>query len=319
MKGKCGNLAARLVLMVALAHLVACAANPRTEETEPAPPRAELVVPAEAPVVAHVPAQSPSSHGSSYGSSYDNEIKLVETLLTKSSAAKRVREGGDAAALAELKKAEHLFQAAKEGKESKALALLSQAKQALFTAMRHAAKPAPRDGASHASLQKTTRVMLDAYQRILQEKSLRDTGNVAAEVRAQLDLSESYSEREDSILAEQTAAAAFHRVREAIVGLRSGDTLIRSLHFESPADEYRYEVDRNQTHELLVKLLVQKQSLSSAELENIQRLLVTARLLRKQATAQAEEGNYSSAINALEESTQYIIRAIRAAGIYIPS
>lgn len=307
----------RLVILAAVAHIASCATDTRVERAVVHESQTSIVMhPAPVPMVEVSPvAPTPVTSQSAY----ENEIKLVETLLTKSSAAKLVLTRGDPAAIAEMDKAKQLLQMAKESDAQRGAALLAQAKRTLFAALKMGAAPASaHDGSEYSALAKTTRVLLDAYRRILQEKSLDDTGGIEAEVRAKLDLVETYAEQSDSARAEQTADAAFHRVREAVVALRGGDTLIRSLHFESPADEYRYEVDRNQTHELLVKLLVQKQSLLAAELENIQRSLDTARQLREQAEAQAGERNFSSAIKALEESTQHIIRAIRAAGVYIP-
>jgi cellobiose-specific phosphotransferase system component IIA len=40
--------------------------------------------------------------------------------------------------------------------------------------------------------------------------------------------------------------------------------------------------------------------------------------LRSQALDQAEQGDFDAAVKTLENSTGQIIRAIRAAGIYIP-
>ena len=39
--------------------------------------------------------------------------------------------------------------------------------------------------------------------------------------------------------------------------MRSGDTLVRSLNFASKEEEYRYEIDRNDTHQMLIKVLVE--------------------------------------------------------------
>ena len=243
----------------------------------------------------------------------------METLLNKSSAAKRVLKNNDPAIAAEMGRARQLLQQARESNGRQGRELLSQAKQTLFAALRSSTKGAslaPHSG--ELPLVRTTRILLAAYARILEEKSLADTRNVAAGVRAKLALSEEKREAGETKLAEQYAESAFHRVREAIVALRQGDTLVRSLHFDSPADEYRYEADRNQTHEMLVKLLIQKQTLSDTDRVAIQRLLESANQLRKQADDHAGEQDYPSAIKALEGSTQYFIRAIRAAGIYIP-
>ena len=49
---------------------------------------------------------------------------------------------------------------------------------------------------------------------------------------------------------------AYLSARVSIEAMRRGDTLVRSLTFASPSEEYAYEVDRNDTHRMLVDLVL---------------------------------------------------------------
>ena len=111
---------------------------------------------------------------------------------------------------------------------------------------------------------------------------------------------------------------AYHLLKVSIESIRSGQTLVRSLQFESPKEEYLYEVDRNDTHRMLVGLLIDEKKQSSWAKENISKRVEEADNLRKQAESYANADAYEQAIELLEQSTKELVRAIRSAGIYIP-
>ena len=83
-------------------------------------------------------------------------------------------------------------------------------------------------------------------------------------------------------------------------------------------EEYLYEVDRNDTHRMLIDLLVEEKIKSAYAEGEIVKLVDPAMQLRRQADAYAGEGEYQIAIDMLEQSTRQLVRAIRTAGIYIP-
>ena len=103
--------------------------------------------------------------------------------------------------------------------------------------------------------------------------------------------------------------------KAGISGLRSGDTLVRSLNFASKEEEYHYEVDRNNTHQMLIKVLLEDKKAADAM---IQTYVTKARELRGRADAAAAAKDYGGAVRLLEESTAELVRAIRNAGVYIP-
>ena len=108
---------------------------------------------------------------------------------------------------------------------------------------------------------------------------------------------------------------AYLTARVSIEALRRGDTLVRSLTFASPREEYDYEIDRNDTHRMLVDLvLTERREVGPI----VQPLLDKAGGLRREAEAQAQRGDHDSAIRTLEAATRELVRAVRAGGIYIP-
>ncbi len=111
---------------------------------------------------------------------------------------------------------------------------------------------------------------------------------------------------------------AYHLLKVSIESIRSGQTLVRSLQFDTPKEEYLYEVDRNDTHSMLVGLLIDEKKQSSWAKDNISKRVEEADNLRKQAETYASADAYEQAIQLLEQSTKELVRAIRSAGIYIP-
>jgi hypothetical protein len=97
--------------------------------------------------------------------------------------------------------------------------------------------------------------------------------------------------------------------------LRSGDTLVRSLNFASKEEEYHYEIDRNNTHQMLIRILVEERKAAD---DAIQRYVGQAQQLRTRAEEAAGRKDFSDAVKLLEDSTAELVRAIRNAGIYIP-
>ncbi|MBF0384039.1 MAG: hypothetical protein HQL69_23740, partial [Magnetococcales bacterium] len=109
---------------------------------------------------------------------------------------------------------------------------------------------------------------------------------------------------------------AYITAKLEIEKLRRGDTLIRTLHFDSPEEEYHYEVDRNNTHQMLVKMLLESKSESTKK--RADKFVVKATELRKKADKLAASKKYKEAITTLEASTKELVRAIRVGGVFIP-
>lgn len=116
----------------------------------------------------------------------------------------------------------------------------------------------------------------------------------------------------------QEAALALERaygfIKGQLVSLRGGETLVRSLHFETPEQEFRYELDRNETFSMLVRMLAEP----SAEDRRVTDFLERARGLRGEADGAAAKGDFAAGIRLLEESTREYQKVIRSAGVLIP-
>ncbi|MDH5784215.1 MAG: hypothetical protein OEZ16_01235 [Chromatiales bacterium] len=110
---------------------------------------------------------------------------------------------------------------------------------------------------------------------------------------------------------------AYETVAGSIEQMRGGETLVRTLHFNTPEEEYHYELDRNDTYKMLIRSLIEDKKTMQVT-ERVQGYLDQADELRALAEQQAGNGDFSDAIKSLEKSTKNLIFAMRNAGFFIP-
>lgn len=251
---------------------------------------------------------------------------FIGNLATNSVSVQTIETTGDAAAKAALETARALVAQANEALErgdikvaddklNHALALINEETRRL--SQDQFAEERQRE--SFDERLKTVRLFLAAYQR------------VAGSVPAESGLA-ALTEELTSIIAEAEAKARDGRLEEAkamldrayltttrrIGELRDGDTLVRSLIFETPKDEYVYEIDRNDTHFYLLKIAREQRAAGGVPDTTIDDLRTMASDLRAAADRKAGSDDHPGAIHSLEESTNTLIKAIRMSGLYIP-
>ena len=252
----------------------------------------------------------------------EQRLAAVETLLEKSSAARQVETSGGASARQKREQARAIYRQARAafeaGQYARASELLPQASVQMFEAVRLAAPEevtAPKARNDFDARLDSVNSLHAAYQRVAAEKpgapgvaeTSRDIENLIREAQqlsgaGKLEAGRAALDR------------AYLLAKAAVSSLRSGDTLVRSLHFATKEEEFRYEVDRNDTHQMLIEVLLEGKARSTGQ----QTLMDKALQLRAQADAAAAGADHATAVKLLEESTRELIRAIRSAGVFIP-
>lgn len=288
---------------------------------------------------AQVPAAAgPETQGSaasrlaSSGSPLDREqlslrLESVAKLLDQSSAARQIDASGDARAVSQREKAREIYKAARtaftDGDLQKASQLLTLSTVLMFEAVRFAApeevtgKKLETDfNARHESV----KALLGAYKRIAAEKSgskgvAETVASIEKSVAEAVKLASAGKYQEGRVELDRAYLVA----KAGVSTMRSGDTLVRSLNFANKQEEYHYEIDRNDTHQMLIKVLVDEKRATNPMLDQqIAGFLAKGKELRSAAEASAARKDFAEAVKLLEESTVELVRAIRNAGIYIP-
>jgi hypothetical protein len=256
----------------------------------------------------------------------EKRLDSVGKLLETSSAARQIETSGDSRALTVRDKARGVYQQARDafaaGDLAKANRLLPEATVLMFEAVRHAAPDdvvAMKLQSDFNARNESVKALLGAYKRVAAEKGSKGAGETVASVEKSIADAEKLAAAKKYGEGRAELDRAYLVTKAAVSSLRTGDTLVRSLNFASKEEEYHYEIDRNDTHQMLIKVLVDEKRASNPQLDQqVQGFLDKARALRGKAETAASRKDHAEAIRLLEESTGELVRAIRNAGIYIP-
>ena len=263
-----------------------------------------------------------------YAAQSGSRLESVEKLLETSSAAQQIKGSdnqeakemhGEAVALYEKAK-----QAQSKGDEQQAADLLKQATKAMFEATRMIKKDESfiaKDVRDFDERKESVDALCRAYENIAKEKGIDSAieSELHTFVYNRVDQAVALKKEDRVKEGRKMLDEAYVAAKVAIEHLRGGETLVRSLNFASSEEEYHYEVDRNDTHRMLVDVLLKEKMKTNWGIETmVNKFMDRADELRARADEQASDGAYENAVTTLEQSTKEIVRAIRSAGIYIP-
>lgn len=268
------------------------------------------------------PARAPESK-----EQVERRLASVTTLLESSSGAKQVEASGNAQAQAQRAKARDLHKQAEaayqKGDLPAASRFLDDAAKTMFEGVRLAAPEqitGEKKQRDFDNRLESVKALLSAQKRISTEKKLGAKGaETTAKIEAQIREAQALAAAGKLDEGKAALDKVYGATRASIETMREGDTLVRSLNFATKEEEYHYEVDRNDTHKMLVKVLLEEKRASNPNLETmVQKYVEQAAALRVNAEGMAAKKDYEGAIKVLEDSTKELVRAIRGAGVYIP-
>ena len=249
----------------------------------------------------------------------------VRKLLEISSGARQVLESDNPEAhRAYIEARKSYLAAAAEADNAKVNELLNGTVKLMYQAIRAASPKQLHDQKKLRDYKRkllSVNALLEALQRISTEKQTEaETGRLKAKINEIVDSSDKQVRNGDIDSAREQLDEAYLLVKTGIDNMRNGDVLVRELKFASKEEEYSYELDRNDTHQMLVKLLLEKRLASKPEAykKSISDRVDKAIEIRAAAEIIGKAGDFEKAIAELEKSTMELVRAIRMGGIYIP-
>lgn len=253
----------------------------------------------------------------------ERRLASVATLLDNSSGARQIEASADARAAQKRAEAKKVYEEAQSAFKAEDYArtsrLLSQATGLMFDAVRLAAPEkvvAEKQRDDFAARLESVKALLEAQKRISAEKG---DGKAAADTTREIERlvreSEQLAGAGKHETAQSTLTRAYLIAKAAIGSMRGGDTLVRSLNFASKQEEYHYELDRNDTHRMLIQVLVDEKRSTDGMIKNF---VTRAAQLRGEAEAAARGGDHEKGVKLLEDSTSELVKAIRNAGVFIP-
>lgn len=250
-------------------------------------------------------------------------MESVGKLLETSSAARQIEASKSPDAWQRRDKARETYKSAQAalaaGDLGRASQLLTETRAQFFEAVRLAAPEevtAKKFENDYRMRLESVNALLGAYKRVAGEKgtAVKGVNETVAQIEKSVAAAAKLAEGGKYKEGRTELDRAYLVAKAGVSGLRSGDTLVRSLNFASKEEEYHYEIDRNNTHQMLIEVLVSEKR-GDAMIEGF---IAKAKQLRTQAEAAVQAKDYATGVKLLEDSTAELVRAIRSAGIYIP-
>lgn len=99
--------------------------------------------------------------------------------------------------------------------------------------------------------------------------------------------------------------------------LKDKTTAVLALNFDSPKDEYLYEIKRLKSLQILLEMRQKQVLLSVNSSILVENFVKQADPLIKRALASAEQVQYPQAIDLLEQANEQLKRALRSTGVSI--
>jgi len=254
-------------------------------------------------------------------------INAMADLLNRSTVSKQVLQSNNDAAVQYYLFSKSLFddavEAYRRGDIKESGHLIKKSRVALIDAIEFAnlrgAKKKKRSKHNYELLRKSADALMDALHRIDVEKDAQDRFEILSEkVKKKLSQTDRLYFQEKYKPAIDELSKVLQIIKAEISKMRSGDTLTRTLSFSSAKDEYLYEIDRNDTHFMLIDMFLSEKNDPGNLLAVIKNTIQSAKKLRAEAEVLASSFKHKEAIKVLEQSTQEIINVIRNTGVFIP-
>jgi hypothetical protein len=102
---------------------------------------------------------------------------------------------------------------------------------------------------------------------------------------------------------------------ETMVKLKSGETVVHSLKFDTPAEEYAYELRRFDSNEMLVAMNLRDGNVAAEVQQAVLRQLEEAKRLKQSAAGDASAGRHADAVKQMETAAGVLTKALQSLGV----
>ncbi len=175
----------------------------------------------------------------------------------------------------------------------------------------------------YAQMLKSVESLQLAYQRHLQHAKGRRPGVVVndaqlAKVAQFVDAARSLGHSERFMQANKVLGDAEQALMAGLSRVLGSKTIEYAQRFETPAEEYSYELERNRSYADLIPIALAEFKPGSEAIREVQYFVNTNRQQREQAQQHAARKDHRSALAALRGGTAHLQSALAAAGLRVP-
>jgi hypothetical protein len=252
----------------------------------------------------------------------EQKLRLVESLVNSPSA--RASAYGQEAQTPAL-----LDESRKQIEQVRVLIGVGDFEQAaplLDQALRNATRAASRLGGNRLSesAQRESlanlREQVATYRQSLAE--LRLEARLRNDVAGALSRLDALTAQAEQLATSAQLAEANKRMAEAyrfavaeLSRLRAGETVVMSLNFDTPAQEYAYEQKRFHSNEILVRMMIDEGRAEGEKRALVDRYVEAGRERNRVAAQAADQGQHRDAVLVMEQANQSLNRALQTMGV----
>ncbi|MFQ5563399.1 MAG: hypothetical protein ACE5FO_07505 [Parvularculaceae bacterium] len=117
--------------------------------------------------------------------------------------------------------------------------------------------------------------------------------------------------------AHKTIETAYATVLAILRDLHDGKSILHRLVFETPLEEYQYEVDRNRSYEMLLIIALDESPVSNELTVHVAEVFSINDSMRAEAHNQVEAGAYADAIKTMESASRKLAKTLRLLGVMV--
>jgi len=259
---------------------------------------------------------------------FDNKMRLVKLLLAQSPAVQRIPQSDNAQAKKKLADAQALYAKAglelNAGRTEGAIKLLDQALLEIVSAARLVPDPAQLAAAErtrYTSQSEALRTFLAMQRTVSARMAAKKTvpGTQDAErINGMVAKAEALAAAGNHKDANAVLADAYDAVVGSLNRMLMSETIVYDQKFDTPAEEFQFELARNRSFEELVPIALAQLSPSPDAVQQSERAAQQGKALREAAQKQAAGGDYPSALKTIQDATGHLQRSLRTAGVLVP-
>ena len=259
------------------------------------------------------------------GNQAKQKLMFAEMFIASSPASKRIDASENSDAKQLLADARTLLAKAKieqtAGKDAdaigtvdEALRNMTEASQLVPSEAEQAEQHARYDELLHAA--QTYEKSYARNYKMMQKKGKKDLPDLKTEqVSAEIAEAEKLGAQRQYAAANKKLSALQRTITGALTHLLADQTMDYTLTFDTPKEEYEYELSRYKSFEELIPIAIEQKQPSKQSLSLMDSFVDKAKGVYELSGPKAKEGDYKTAIQMLQGATSNLERALRIVGV----
>lgn len=248
-------------------------------------------------------------------------------MVLKSDSSHRIESSGDAAAMGTLKQARQQIDAARaslsSNKLDQAMDQVNEGLRLVTAASRSVTTESEMSSVDHKAMYGELVSALGnydvSYKRNIDrlKKSGQKPKSVLDEAAYQRLVSDgkALGGKGDYAGANKSLHKAQAMITVVLTDMLQSQTVVYDKSFESPKEEYEFELARLENYEELIPLAIEQKQPAERALEMIDELVKKAAQIKREGAEVAAKGDYKMAIMAMDAASSNLQRALRLAGV----